>query len=47
MEFNIKGSDVNSSARAGTLVTDHGTIEKPLFMTVGTVGCVTGVDQKE
>ena len=47
MEFNIKGSDVNSSARAGTLVTDHGIIETPIFMPVGTVASVKGVHQKE
>ena len=47
MEFNIIGSDVNSSARAGTLVTDHGVIETPIFMPVGTVASVKGVHQKE
>ena len=47
MEFNIKGSDVKSSARAGTLVTDHGIIETPIFMPVGTVASVKGVHQKE
>ena len=47
MEFNIKGSDVQSSARAGTLVTDHGIIETPIFMPVGTVASVKGVHQKE
>ena len=47
MEFNIKGSDVKSSARAGTLGTDHGIIETPIFMPVGTVASVKGVHQKE
>jgi len=47
MEFNIKSSDVKSSARAGTLVTDHGIIETPIFMPVGTVASVKGVHQKE
>jgi len=47
MEFNIIGSDLNSSARAGTLVTDHGIIETPIFMPVGTVASVKGVHQKE
>jgi queuine tRNA-ribosyltransferase len=47
MEFKIKGFDVNSSARAGSLVTDHGTIETPIFMPVGTVASVKGVHQKE
>ena len=47
MEFKIKGFDSNSSARAGSLVTDHGIIETPIFMPVGTVGSVKGVHQKE
>ena len=47
MEFKIKGFDSNSSARAGSLVTDHGIIETPIFMPVGTVASVKGVHQKE
>ena len=47
MEFKIKGVDINSSARAGTLITDHGMIETPIFMPVGTVASVKGVHQKE
>lgn len=47
MDFKIEGFDVNSSARAGSLVTDHGIIETPIFMPVGTVASVKGVHQKE
>jgi len=47
MEFKIEGVDVNSSARAGTLITDHGVIETPIFMPVGTAASVKGVHQKE
>ncbi len=47
MNFTIHQTDANSSARAGTLVTDHGQIETPIFMPVGTVASVKGVHQKE
>ena len=47
MNFNIHQTDANSSARAGTLTTDHGQIETPIFMPVGTVASVKGVHQKE
>ncbi|MEL4455179.1 tRNA guanosine(34) transglycosylase Tgt [Lutimonas vermicola] len=47
MNFTIHQTDTNSSARAGTLTTDHGQIETPIFMPVGTVASVKGVHQKE
>ena len=47
MKFNLIGKDINSKARAGTMVTDHGTIETPIFMPVGTVASVKGVHQRE
>ena len=47
MKFNLIGTDINSKARAGTMVTDHGTIETPIFMPVGTVASVKGVHQRE
>lgn len=40
MEFAISHRDLRSSARAGTLRTDHGAIETPFFMPVGTAGAV-------
>jgi hypothetical protein len=40
MKFEIKIKDNNSKARAGVIETDHGTIETPIFMPVGTVGTV-------
>lgn len=43
MEFVIEASDINSHARAGTIITDHGPIQTPIFMPVGTVGTVKGV----
>ena len=47
MSFSIEGNDKQSSARAGTFQTDHGTIETPIFMPVGTAGTVKGVHQTE
>ena len=47
MNFTIHQTDANSSARAATLETDHGKIETPIFMPVGTVASVKGVHQKE
>ncbi|WP_034057748.1 tRNA guanosine(34) transglycosylase Tgt [Lacinutrix jangbogonensis] len=47
MTFDLKGKDAQSSARAGVLTTDHGVIETPIFMPVGTVASVKGVHQRE
>ena len=47
MQFELKTTDPNSKARAGVITTDHGTIETPIFMPVGTVGTVKGVHQTE
>ena len=40
MKFTLAANDPKSAARAGVLHTDHGTIETPIFMPVGTVGSV-------
>ena len=40
MDFNLISNDPKSNARAGILNTDHGPIETPIFMPVGTVGTV-------
>ena len=45
--FQILNTDKNSNARAGILQTDHGRIETPIFMPVGTQGTVKAVHQKE
>ena len=47
MKFELKGKDPQTKARAGTLTTDHGVIETPIFMPVGTVASVKGVHQRE
>ena len=47
MEFQLLATDKNSKARAGILTTDHGDIETPIFMPVGTIGSVKGVTQEQ
>jgi queuine tRNA-ribosyltransferase len=47
MHFDLLKTDSQSKARLGLLHTDHGTIETPIFMPVGTVGSVKGVHQQE
>lgn len=47
MDFNLIATDVNSNARAGLITTDHGQIETPIFMPVGTLGSVKGVHMHE
>ena len=47
MNFDLKITDPKSKARAGVITTDHGVIETPIFMPVGTVGTVKGVHQTE
>jgi len=47
MLFNLVTKDAASKARAGAITTDHGTIETPIFMPVGTVATVKGVHQRE
>ena len=43
MKFQLQYTDAGSQARAGLITTDHGQIETPIFMPVGTVGSVKGV----
>ena len=47
MKFDLLHQDPQSKARAGVITTDHGTIETPIFMPVGTVASVKGVHQRE
>ena len=47
MKFTLQHTDQASKARAGEIVTDHGVIETPIFMPVGTAGTVKGVHQRE
>lgn len=47
MKFDLLKKDPLSKARAGSITTDHGVIETPIFMPVGTVASVKGVHQRE
>ena len=47
MKFNLTAKDPLSKARAGEIITDHGTIKTPIFMPVGTAGTVKAVHQHE
>lgn len=47
MEFQLIAEDNSTKARAGKLITDHGEIETPIFMPVGTIGTVKGVTQEQ
>ncbi|WP_445711678.1 tRNA guanosine(34) transglycosylase Tgt [Flavobacterium sp.] len=47
MKFDLIKKDPKSQARAGKVTTDHGVIETPIFMPVGTVASVKGVHQRE
>ena len=47
MEFNLLSTDTQTRARAASLTTDHGVLETPIFMPVGTAATVKGVHQRE
>ncbi|SFU05258.1 tRNA-guanine transglycosylase [Algoriphagus locisalis] len=47
MKFTLEYSDSKSKARAGVVKTDHGEIQTPIFMPVGTAGSVKAVHQRE
>tara|TARA_B100001094_G_scaffold122617_1_gene118326 strand:- start:5152 stop:6282 length:1131 start_codon:yes stop_codon:yes gene_type:complete len=47
MIFNLNFKDSQTKARAGTIKTDHGIIETPIFMPVGTSATVKGVHQRD
>ena len=47
MNFSLLHTDTASKARAGELTTDHGKIETPIFMPVGTAATVKGVHQRD
>lgn len=47
MKFTLKHTDPQTKARVGTVETDHGTIQTPIFMPVGTAGSVKAVHQRE
>lgn len=47
MHFTIAATDKHTNARAGEILTEHGAIQTPIFMPVGTVGSVKAVHQRE
>jgi queuine tRNA-ribosyltransferase len=47
LHFSLQHSDPASKARAGIITTDHGTIQTPIFMPVGTVGTVKAITQQD
>ncbi|MET0392232.1 MAG: tRNA guanosine(34) transglycosylase Tgt [Chitinophagaceae bacterium] len=47
LHFQLEHTDTGSKARAGTITTDHGSIQTPVFMPVGTAGTVKAVTQQQ
>ena len=47
LAFQLEATDAHSQARAATITTDHGTIQTPIFMPVGTVGSVKAINQQQ
>ena len=47
MKFEKTATDPGSDARCGIITTDHGQIETPIFMPVGTVGSVKGIYHRD
>jgi queuine tRNA-ribosyltransferase len=47
LKFELLKSDDKTAARAGKITTDHGAIETPIFMPVGTIGSVKAVSQQQ
>ena len=46
LKFSVIAKDSNSKARAAYFETDHGKVETPMFMPVGTQGTVKAVNQR-
>ena len=47
MNFELAATSKHSRARAGIITTDHGKIETPIFMPVGTAGSVKGIHTRD
>ncbi len=47
LQFNLQHNSLHSKARTGIITTDHGEIQTPIFMPVGTVGSVKAVTQEQ
>ena len=47
MKFTLQYTDTRSKARAAEIVTDHGTIQTPIFMPVGTAAAMKGIFHRD
>lgn len=47
LQFQLESAALSNGARAGRLITDHGTVPTPIFMPVGTAGTVKAVTQQQ
>ena len=47
LHFNLAYQSKTGASRAGTITTDHGEIQTPIFMPVGTIGSVKAVTQQQ
>ena len=47
LQFQLQHTDTGTKARAGKIITDHGEIQTPIFMPVGTAGSVKAVSQQQ
>jgi queuine tRNA-ribosyltransferase len=47
LSFDLQHTDTQTAARAGEITTDHGRIQTPIFMPVGTVGSVKSISQQQ
>lgn len=47
MKFTLQHTDTQSKARAAEIVTDHGTIQTPIFMPVGTAAAMKGIFHRD
>jgi queuine tRNA-ribosyltransferase len=47
LQFELQSTDTHSKARAAKIITDHGEIQTPIFMPVGTVGSVKTITQQQ
>ena len=47
MKFTLQYKDAKTNARAGEMVTDHGVIQTPIFMPVGTAAAMKGIFHRD
>jgi queuine tRNA-ribosyltransferase len=47
LQFNLAYQSKTGASRVGTITTDHGEIQTPIFMPVGTIGSVKAVTQQQ